>query len=94
MNRFFRWWKQIFSSEGVYCEDCKHCIPSDNKIFGDDGHMCEKYPLEIDCSDKNAFVTKDRRIKIVKTYKRCESVRKTKSSPLVYSATCYEYDKK
>ena len=78
----------------VYCEDCKHCVPSDGEISNDDGAMCKAYPIEVDCSGVDTFVTKDRYVKIVKTYKRCDNIRCRKSMPIIYCSYCFKFSPK
>lgn len=88
--KFFRWLKQWI--EPVYCEDCVHAVPGQG--HHKDDLMCKATLLVVDCSDKDTYVNKKRKIKIIKTYESCESVRKEKSMPLSYSSTCWKFDKK
>ena len=92
--RLFEWLKQFKTP--VYCEDCIHCIPDDGKatIFDEDGPMCKAHPITVDCSEKDSYVRRQKRINIVHSYKRCKNIRKRKSMPLIYSQTCWKFDKK
>ena len=88
----FKWIVQKFST--VYCEDCINCIPSDGQIMMDDGPMCKAYPIKVDCSDIDTYVDKNRKIKIVESYKRCKNLRNIKSLPLTYSSICFKFSPK
>ena len=86
--------------ETVYCEECEHCIPppKDNMIdiIGHDpnGKRCTAYPIEVDTSDKEDYMKRDREKSSIKTFTPCKEVRKTKSMPLTYSSTCFKFKKK
>ncbi len=91
--RLFRYIAQFFG-ESIYCEDCIHCTPSDTDTITDKGPMCKAHPITIDCSEKDTFVKKDRKIEIIKSYKPCKEVRLIKTMPLTYDETCWKFDKK
>jgi len=81
----------------VYCEDCKNCMPSDGHeeyLVEEDGPMCKAYPIEIDCSDIDTFVKKDRKIKIIKTFQRCRYIRSKSDISQTYFSYCFKYEKK
>ena len=96
-----KWLKEKFKT--VYCEDCDNCVPSDgheDSLIGShgcflrgvgNGPMCKAYPLEINCGDVDSFVKNDRRVKIIKTFRRCEGIRKNKPFPLSYCPYCFKF---
>ena len=90
--RLFRFIAQFFQKGAIYCEDCIHCVPGDNIHKGKD--MCKAYPLKVDLSEKDTYVKRGAKVKIIKTYKSCEELRLLKSLPVVYDETCWEFDKK
>lgn len=89
--RLFRYIAQFWRGP-VFCEDCMHCVSGDKHQKGQD--MCEASPLEVDCSDIDTFVNRNRKIDIINTFKSCEEVRRIKSSPRSYDLTCWKFDKK
>lgn len=91
--RLFRFIAQFWSDDGIYCEDCIHCVPGDEQI-GKKKKMCKAHPIKVDCSEKDTFVKRGAKVNIIKTYKSCEEVRLIKTMPLSYCDTCWKFDKK
>lgn len=87
----FKWIAQKL--ETVYCEDCVHSVPGDKNMFNIPRTQCRAYPIEVDTSSKTDYVTRKKKI-VVHTYRWCESIRKTKSMPLIYSSTCHKFERK
>ena len=91
--RLFRFIAQFLQGGEVYCEDCIHCVHGDEN-FKIGEKMCKASPLVVDCSEKNNYLQKGRKINIIKTYKPCKEVRLIKSFPITYDSTCWKFDKK
>lgn len=89
--RLFRFIAQFFG-ESVYCEECIHCVAGDK--YNKSQPMCKAHPITVDCSEKDTFVKRDRKIEIIKSYKPCKEVRLLKSMPLTYDDACWKFDKK
>ena len=85
--------RNIFKT--VYCEDCKNCLPDDGKGgIGGAGPMCKAYPIEVDCSEVDTYVKKNRKVRIIKSYKRCYNIRVHKRMPLIFCSYCFKFSSK
>jgi hypothetical protein len=90
--RLFRFIAQFFQKEAVYCEDCIHCVPGD--YHHKDKKMCKAHPIKVDLSEKDTYVKRGAKVKIVETYKSCHEIRLIKAMPVIYDSTCWKFDKK
>ena len=90
--RLFRFIVQFFQKEAIYCKDCMQCLPGDKYQKGKT--MCKAHPLKVDLSEKDTYVKRGAKVKIVETYKSCKEIRMLKAMPVIYDATCWKFDKK